>query len=204
MQSLAAPIRARRKIAESTLPSVPEDPLPSIGTWLREVREVMFAGAQTTVRCGTCTACCRSHASISLQPGEEALATGRLADGTPAILCPDRICPNLTEHGCGIYERRPAACRIYDCRQFAYAGFVPAGRAVGTAVQQRWPMPSRGDVCREPRDRERLAALRSITRRELAREGTSVDRAVGAALGALLAEEDAALLAATHEHPSSA
>ena len=172
-----------------------DDTLPPIGDWLREVRAVMFAGGETSVRCGPCTACCRSHASISLQPGEEHLATGRLADGTAAILCPDLVCPNLTEQGCGIYERRPAACRIYDCRKFAYAGFVPAARAVGAAVKQRWPVPRANDVCREPGDRERLAVLRNVTRSELERAGTGVDQAVGAALRRLLADEDEAAAA---------
>ena len=43
----------------------------------------------------------------------------------------------LVDGGCSIYENRPRACRVYDCRVFAATGVTPSDKpAVAERVRQ--------------------------------------------------------------------
>lgn len=76
------------------------------------------------VPCRGCTACC--HTDVVLWPAEGDVletyehrmiplpATGEMV---PALQRrPDGSCVYLGKRGCGIHERRPSACRTFDCR----------------------------------------------------------------------------------------
>lgn len=79
------------------------------------------------VPCNGCTLCCQSGAVI-LMPGEEGYETEQFADGVKMLAHkPDGSCVYLTESGCGIYERRPSVCRLYDCRKM-FMEFTKAKR----------------------------------------------------------------------------
>jgi Fe-S-cluster containining protein len=49
-------------------------------------------------------------------------------------------CPMLVENRCSIYEFRPRACRVYDCRIFATADLVPdePGKELIAERVRRW------------------------------------------------------------------
>jgi len=66
-------------------------------------------------------------------------------------------CPMFDGRGCSIYERRPRACRVYDCRVFA---------ATGLMVGDERPVIARraasfGFDLSGPNDRAELAAVRA-------------------------------------------
>jgi Fe-S-cluster containining protein len=83
---------------------------------------------ESTVPCGSCRLCC-SHEAIILDPRLGDLVTtyetrvvvnpldGELA--AQVLQKPNGDCIYLDETGCTIYERRPAICRVFDCRKFA-------------------------------------------------------------------------------------
>jgi len=96
-----------------------------------------IAGEQdSTVPCGTCTACCTSSQFVHIGPDE----TDTLAHIDSRLLFPaPRMprghvvmgydqrghCPMLIDDVCSIYEHRPRTCRTYDCRVFPAAGIEP-------------------------------------------------------------------------------
>lgn len=110
------------------------------------------------VPCGGCTACCRSAQFVHIGPDEiDTLAriprellfpAPRMAAGHMVLGYDDRgWCPMLRESVdggdardprpvCSIYEHRPRACRVYDCRIFAAAGVEPEQSAVAERVGQ--------------------------------------------------------------------
>ena len=109
--------------------------------WRAALRRSLEDGTSTGVPCGGCTACCRSHQFVLIEPDEAATlrrVDRRLlapAPGRPPgwqVLGFDREgrCPMLGQSGCTIYEDRPRTCRVYDCRVFAAAGVVPDQRLV--------------------------------------------------------------------------
>jgi Fe-S-cluster containining protein len=81
-------------------------------------------------------ACCSAAQFVHVGPDEER-ALARIpvdllfaAPGLPSgnvLMGYDEQgrCPMLGEAGCTIYEDRPRACRVYDCRLFAATGIVP-------------------------------------------------------------------------------
>jgi hypothetical protein len=82
------------------------------------------------VPCGTCQACCWSK-MVDVYPEEEKpedlmhmdleIRDGKLALRKRA----DGACVHLGPDGCSIYEHRPVACRVYDCRIFSAVGVCP-------------------------------------------------------------------------------
>jgi hypothetical protein len=81
-----------------------------------------------TVPCGACTACCY-HARVDVDPDEEApenlehLDLVSHPDGGLALRKrADGACVHLGSAGCTVYQYRPRACRVYDCRLYSAAG----------------------------------------------------------------------------------
>jgi hypothetical protein len=104
--------------------------------WRAALRHSLQAGTSTGVPCDGCTACCRSHQFVLIEPDERATlervdprllapAPGRPAGWRVMGFDGDGRCPMLGDAGCTIYEDRPRTCRVYDCRVFAATGVVP-------------------------------------------------------------------------------
>lgn len=70
------------------------------------------------MNCGGCTACCRATPSLILHPemGDDPTAYVTTPDGKR--LAPDGsgACRYVGPEGCTIYDKRPASCRLLDCR----------------------------------------------------------------------------------------
>jgi hypothetical protein len=114
--------------------------------WLGEIGRAVRDGADSDVPCGTCTACCtasqfihveRDEAAIEHIPPELLFPTPGLADG-PLVMGHNSNghCPMLKDDACTIYEFRPRACRVYDCRIYAASGVLP-DEPGKTAVAER-------------------------------------------------------------------
>lgn len=110
---------------------------------------------EADVPCEGCTACCTAAQFVLVEPDEhEALAAI-----PPALLFPAprrpagyRVlgydergaCPMFVDGACSIYEARPRACRVYDCRVYAAAGVAPPDPGVAERVARwrfRYPTP---------------------------------------------------------------
>jgi hypothetical protein len=109
-------------------------------SWIGEMRAGLRHGASVDVPCTGCTACCRSSQFVLIEADEQD-TTDHIP---PEYLCPaprmpggsfvlgfgeDGACPMPGPQGCSIYEFRPRACRVYDCRVFTACGFYPKGEA---------------------------------------------------------------------------
>ena len=140
-----------------------------VAPWLEQMMGALRGEGETDVPCGACVACCSSRQFVHVEPDERA-ALARIpeevrfpAPGLPAghvVLGYDDQgrCPMLGDRGCTIYEDRPRACRVYDCRMFVATGVEP-DRDQPAIVRQvrRWRF--------EPETAEDaavLAALRSV------------------------------------------
>lgn len=104
--------------------------------WLDALDHAREGGAGMAVPCAACTACCTSAQFVHIEPDEtETLARVPVAHRVPAPGLPEGHvvlgydehgrCPMLVEGACSIYEHRPRACRMYDCRIFAATGVEP-------------------------------------------------------------------------------
>jgi len=127
-----------------------------LDAWLIATDKALQEQGATNVPCGNCTACCRSGQFIHLAP-EDAPA---LAAINPALLFPvpdesDRFllgfddegrCPMLIDDTCSIYNARPQACRVYDCRIFAATGVKPFNQPLIEAVVGQWSFEDKGEV----------------------------------------------------------
>lgn len=123
-------------------------PAGDLAAWLVQMTGALAGTGESDVPCGSCTACCRSSQFVHIAPDErETLAVIPKELLFPAPLLPrghallgydDRgHCPMLANDGCSIYEHRPRACRVYDCRVFAATGVLPSDRpAVAERVRQ--------------------------------------------------------------------
>lgn len=79
------------------------------------------------MNCGSCTTCCRSGLGVLLGDGDD-LSLGepvRIIDKDTGgehlgyrIPIIDGACKYVGEAGCTVYERRPAVCRKFDCRNY--------------------------------------------------------------------------------------
>ena len=132
----------------------------AFSSWLRHIRKSIVTESETAVPCGDCTACCRSSLFIHIKPEEtETLASIPKEFQFPApgfpkgyvVLGYDQNgkCPMLVKTKCSIYKRRPATCRIFDCRIFPATG-IPAGEDDNNPIAQqakRWAFsyPTRSD-----------------------------------------------------------
>jgi hypothetical protein len=47
-------------------------------------------------------------------------------------------CPMLVDGGCSIYDNRPRACRVYDCRVFAATGVTPSDKPAVAERVRHW------------------------------------------------------------------
>ena len=77
---------------------------------------------RSPIECGTCTACCRPQTSIALTPEERCnYRTNKAGTG---LLIIKGLCSYVSAAGCTIYDKRPKACRDYDCRDVSAWGVV--------------------------------------------------------------------------------
>ncbi|WP_436126711.1 YkgJ family cysteine cluster protein [Acidovorax sp. LjRoot117] len=107
-------------------------------TWLGEIQASFQNGMGTSVPCGDCRGCCTSSYFIYIRPTDtKALSTipRQLLTHAPGLpkghsqmgYKPNGHCPMLKNKNCSIYSKRPLACKDYDCRVFAAAGFLEEG-----------------------------------------------------------------------------
>jgi hypothetical protein len=126
-------------------------------SWLEQMRNALAGRGVSDVPCNGCTACCTSSQFVDIEPDE----ADTLAQIPPELLFPapgrphghvllgydERgHCPMLAESGCSIYEHRPRACRVYDCRVFSATGVEldePAKAGIaGRSRRWRFGFPS--------------------------------------------------------------
>jgi Fe-S-cluster containining protein len=143
-------------------------------TWLGRMHQALNARAPSDVPCDSCTACCISSQFVHIDPDE----ADTLAHIPPELLFPapglpeghvllgydeDGRCPMLGDAGCSIYEHRPRACRVYDCRVFAATGVEidePSKHAVAQRSRRwRFSFPSPDDKARHAAARAAAAYL---------------------------------------------
>ena len=128
--------------------------------WLADLGRALHDGTGMEVPCGGCNACCRSAQFVHVE-ADESQALARIpeallfpAPGSPGTMVMGfdeaGCCPMLEQDACSIYEQRPRACRIYDCRAFAATGLDPAeeGRDAVGARSRRWQFSYRNDASR--------------------------------------------------------
>ena len=80
-----------------------------------------LAAMTSTVNCRSCRACCVDFVETSLLPGDsgDGLDT-EIRDGKRFLRKKaNGECVHLQDGGCSVYEHRPSACRVFDCRDFA-------------------------------------------------------------------------------------
>ncbi len=90
------------------------------------------------VACGSCKACCY-HPNVEIIANDDTsrLDTEIRDDGVRYLKRkPDGSCVHLGPSGCEVYERRPAACRTFDCRLYSALGIGIQFNADRGAVQQ--------------------------------------------------------------------
>ncbi|HZP31552.1 MAG TPA: YkgJ family cysteine cluster protein [Acidimicrobiia bacterium] len=141
------------------------------GSWLTGMQRALRGEADSDVPCDGCTACCRSAQFVHIEPDE----TDALAHIPAELLFPAPLrppghlvmgydeqgrCPMLGEDGCTIYEHRPRACRMYDCRVFAATGVTVAGDRQAAIRERvdRWRFELRTGAESARRDALRAAA----------------------------------------------
>jgi Fe-S-cluster containining protein len=71
--------------------------------------------------CAGCTLCCRGRQAVVIVPGVDRDDYDIQTVNGYALLAhrPNGDCVYLGPGGCTIYERRPAVCRMFDCRELA-------------------------------------------------------------------------------------
>ncbi len=140
-------------------------------SWLVAFRASLHDGDPVDVPCDGCTACCRSGKLIPVDPDEsDALAhipsdcllplEGESGDTARRVLAHDDSgrCSQLTAEGCAVYDHRPRACRMYDCRIFPAAGVQPDSPLIAERAQQ-WRFSYGSPASRERHDNVRMAAV---------------------------------------------
>lgn len=141
-------------------------------------------GDVANVSCGTCTACCRRYA-VSPEPGDSLeLFTAISEEGKPMLPHSDdrRTCTHLVGGKCSIYDKRPWACKRFDCRPLAISrlgvgpGFMPDELA--DALRQ-WDVPS---GFKEEHDLALSYVLGPIADSIARSSGCCLEHAVGAAV----------------------
>lgn len=117
--------------------------------WRSQMLAALRGERASDVPCGTCSACCTSAQFVHIDPDEDD-TLARIprdllarAPGLPRghmILGYDERghCPMLREGRCSIYDHRPRACRMYDCRVFAAAGIEPVDKPAIAEQARRW------------------------------------------------------------------
>jgi Putative zinc- or iron-chelating domain len=85
-----------------------------------------LAALTSTVNCRSCRACCVDFVDTPLLPADsgDGLDT-EIRDGTRFLRKKaNGECIHLQDGGCSVYEHRPSACRVFDCRDFAVSGLT--------------------------------------------------------------------------------
>ena len=124
-------------------------PAGELVTWLGGMTAALQGTGESDVPCGSCTACCRSSQFVHIGPDERAtlavipaalrFPAPRLPRGHVLLGYDERgNCPMLVDGGCSIYDHRPRACRVYDCRVFAATGVVPSGKPAVAERVRHW------------------------------------------------------------------
>ncbi|MBN1499607.1 MAG: YkgJ family cysteine cluster protein [Spirochaetes bacterium] len=119
-------------------------------SWLNQIRKTFLTGEGVKVPCGNCTACCTSSYYICIDPDEkETLAAipGNFLFSVPGETGKKKVlgfdengeCFMFMNNKCSIYDRRPRACRNFDCRIFTAAGIpVDDNRVMISRQVRRW------------------------------------------------------------------
>jgi uncharacterized protein len=163
--------------------------------WLRGMLAALSGRAESDVPCGTCTACCRSAQFVHIGPdevdtlahvpGELLFPAPRMPRGHKVLGYDERgWCPMLrassdrgdTRPTCSIYEHRPRACRVYDCRVFAAAGIEPDQPAVAGRTRD-WTFSGGADEHRAVRA---AAAFLAAHPELIPTDGPTAQRAIAA------------------------
>jgi hypothetical protein len=129
-----------------TAPALPGTKYPgSVASWLRHTNAVFQAYIDrrpfsNNVPCGTCTACCHGY-EIEVLPTDNSALEVTAGTMFPRVLprTKDGTCSYLIEDHCSIYPIRPASCREFDCRRFAYIGLRGDREDLNAAADQ-WDM----------------------------------------------------------------
>lgn len=88
----------------------------AVSTLVRAWKKSLKTGV-VNVPCESCTACCRSIAIQLTDSEAPQYAHERTeADGLVLKKQANGDCHYLIDNKCSIYEQRPQACRVYDCR----------------------------------------------------------------------------------------
>jgi uncharacterized protein len=154
-------------------------------SWSAAMEGALRGGQGTDVPCDGCTACCRSSQFVHIGPDE----ADTLAHVPPELLVPapglprghlvlgydeQGHCPMLVDDRCSIYEHRPRACRVYDCRIFPATGVEPDDdprHADLAARARRWRFSYRTPAGLIEHDATRTAAAYLRDRPDLLPDG---------------------------------
>ena len=157
----------------------------AFGAWLEDMHAVRHGERDAEVPCDGCTACCESAQFVHVD-GDEADALAHI----PAALLfaspgGDRVmgfdehgrCPMLVDRRCSIYQHRPRACRMYDCRVYAAAGIVPDDKPLVAVRVREWHFaePTPADRAAHDAVRRAVPADGNATERALTAVGRGID-----------------------------
>ena len=136
------------------------------GAWFASVTAALSGDGGSDVPCGTCTACCSASqfVEVGLDEVDALAAIPRsllfAAPGAPMgtlVMGYDEHgrCPMFGNGACSIYEHRPRACRVYDCRVFAATGVYPdeSEKASVADTARRWVFTYASPSDRRQRER---------------------------------------------------
>lgn len=132
----------------------------SAATFVRHAKRRARERADANVPCGSCNACCRTPSMpVDLKPNEigkyQASPHPTAQGGYAVDRSEDGSCIYLQNGKCSIYESRPLACRVFDCRIFSVCGVMPAGDGpLRDAIEQWYPEMRTVD------DKDTVVALR--------------------------------------------
>lgn len=144
---------------EPALGCVVEHGAGVFSSWLRRVRHMLLRDSGVNVPCGDCTGCCTASKFIHISPDE--VATIALIPANYLAAAPQSLvghvvmgydeqgrCPMFKDGYCTIYHNRPRTCRNFDCRVFAAANVLPAGKKTPIQAQValwRFDYPTEAD-----------------------------------------------------------
>ena len=94
------------------------DVVGPISAFLRRARYSSLNRIPADVPCGECRLCCSGVYELSEVHPYEKASLG-LPVETPMLNKPGKPCRFLSETGCSVHAKRPAMCRIFDCRMQA-------------------------------------------------------------------------------------
>lgn len=143
--------------------------------WFGAFDRALDGRGELDVPCNGCTACCRASQFIPVEPDE----TDTLARIPKALLFEapggrrghrvmgydkDGHCPMLVDDRCSIYDHRPRACRVYDCRVFAASGTFPSGEGQADVAERarEWEVEGSAEAAAARAAGAYLAAHREI------------------------------------------